>query len=152
MADDEAVDDDLDRVALVLVEGRRVGEVVHLAVDADADEALAAGALEDPIALGLAVLDQRPEDEQPRAFGQRQDLVDDLLDRLALDLAAARRAVRVADPREQQPEMVVDLRHGPDGRPRVARLAPFWSIEIAGERPSIWSTSGFSIWPRNWRA
>ena len=23
------------------------------------------------------------------------------------------------------------------------RLAPFWSMEIAGERPSIWSTSGF---------
>ena len=32
------------------------------------------------------------------------------------------------------------------------RLLPFWSIEIAGERPSMWSTSGFSICPRNWRA
>ena len=29
---------------------------------------------------------------------------------------------------------------------------PFWSIEIAGDRPSMMSTSGFSIWPRNWRA
>jgi hypothetical protein len=28
----------------------------------------------------------------------------------------------------------------------------FWSIEIAGERPSIESTSGFSIRPRNCRA
>jgi hypothetical protein len=28
----------------------------------------------------------------------------------------------------------------------------FWSIEIAGERPSIESTSGFSIIWRNWRA
>ena len=28
----------------------------------------------------------------------------------------------------------------------------FWSIEMAGERPSMKSTSGFSIWPRNWRA
>jgi hypothetical protein len=28
----------------------------------------------------------------------------------------------------------------------------FWSIEIAGESPSIESTSGFSISPRNWRA
>jgi hypothetical protein len=28
----------------------------------------------------------------------------------------------------------------------------FWSMEIAGERPSMWSTSGFSMRPRNWRA
>ena len=35
---------------------------------------------------------------------------------------------------------------------RGLRLAPFWSIEMAGDSPSIWSTSGFSIWPRNWRA
>jgi hypothetical protein len=26
---------------------------------------------------------------------------------------------------------------------------PFWSIEIAGDRPSMMSTSGFSICPRN---
>jgi hypothetical protein len=29
---------------------------------------------------------------------------------------------------------------------------PFWSIEIAGDSPSMKSTSGFSIWPRNCRA
>jgi hypothetical protein len=28
----------------------------------------------------------------------------------------------------------------------------FWSIEMAGESPSMKSTSGFSIRPRNWRA
>jgi hypothetical protein len=28
----------------------------------------------------------------------------------------------------------------------------FCSIETAGERPSIWSTSGFCIISRNWRA
>jgi hypothetical protein len=28
----------------------------------------------------------------------------------------------------------------------------FCSIEIAGDRPSIWSTSGFDIMSRNWRA
>jgi hypothetical protein len=52
--------------------------------------------------------------------------------------------MRPADPGEQQPEVpTVD---------RGFRLAPFWSIEIAGLRPSIWSTSGFSICPRNCRA
>ena len=122
VADDVAVDDDLDRVALVLVELRRVGDVDDLAVDPDADEALPPGAVEDPVALGLAVLDQRAEDEQPRALRQRQDLVDDLLDGLALDRVAVR-AVRDADPREQQPQVVVDLGDGPDRRARVARGA-----------------------------
>ena len=28
----------------------------------------------------------------------------------------------------------------------------FWSIETAGDSPSMKSTSGLSIWPRNWRA
>jgi len=31
-------------------------------------------------------------------------------------------------------------------------LVVFCSIEMAGERPSIESTSGFSICSRNWRA
>src|SRR3954447_16249903 len=35
---------------------------------------------------------------------------------------------------------------------RGLRDVVFWSIEIAGDRPSIESTSGLSIWPRNWRA
>ena len=30
--------------------------------------------------------------------------------------------------------------------------ADFWSIEIAGLRPSMKSTSGLSICPRNWLA
>ena len=55
-------------------------------------------------------------------FGQGQDLVDDLLDRLALDGVAVG-AVRDADPREQQPQVVVDLGDGADRRARVARRA-----------------------------
>jgi hypothetical protein len=35
---------------------------------------------------------------------------------------------------------------------RGLREALFWSIEMAGDRPSMKSTSGLSIWPRNWRA
>jgi hypothetical protein len=35
---------------------------------------------------------------------------------------------------------------------RGLRDAVFWSIEMAGDRPSMKSTSGLSIWPRNWRA
>src|SRR6516164_2963617 len=32
------------------------------------------------------------------------------------------------------------------------RLAAFWSIDTAGDSPSMKSTSGLSICPRNWRA
>jgi hypothetical protein len=35
---------------------------------------------------------------------------------------------------------------------RGLRLVDFWSMETAGDRPSMKSTSGLSIWPRNWRA
>src|SRR3954471_19771083 len=35
---------------------------------------------------------------------------------------------------------------------RGLRLVDFWSIDTAGERPSMKSTSGRSTWPRNWRA
>ena len=97
MADDVPVDHDLDRMALVLVELGRVGDVVQLPVDADTDEALAAGTVDDAVALGLAILDERPEDEQARALGQRQHLVHDLLHALALDGVAVG-TVRDADP------------------------------------------------------
>ena len=120
VADDVAIDDDLDRMALVLVELGRVGDVDHLAVDPDADEALPPGPIEDAVALRLAVLDQRPEDEQPGTFRECEDLVDDLLDALTLDRVAVG-AVRDPDPREEQAQVVVDLRHGPDGRARIPR-------------------------------
>jgi hypothetical protein len=35
---------------------------------------------------------------------------------------------------------------------RGLRLVDFWSIDTAGDRPSMKSTSGLSIWPRNCRA
>src|SRR3954453_7396170 len=34
---------------------------------------------------------------------------------------------------------------------RGLREVDFWSMETAGDRPSMKSTSGLSIWPRNWR-
>jgi hypothetical protein len=35
---------------------------------------------------------------------------------------------------------------------RGLREVVFCSMEMAGDRPSIWSTSGFCIMSRNWRA
>ena len=69
VADHVAVHDDFDRMALVLVQlGRRIRDLVLLAIDTDADEALPPGAVDDPVALRLAVLDERCEHEQARAL------------------------------------------------------------------------------------
>ena len=69
--------------------------------------------------LALPVLDDRRQDEHAGPFGQGVELVDDLLHRLALDLAAADRAVHPPDAGEQEAEVVVDLGHRADRRARV---------------------------------
>ena len=56
-----------------------------------------------------------------RALRELHHLVDDLLGRLPDDRAPADRAVRLADARPQQPQVVVDLGDRADRRARVAR-------------------------------
>jgi hypothetical protein len=117
--DHQPVHDHLDGVALVLVErGRRV-EVELLPVHPHTHEALFTGRVEDAVALGLAVADDRSEDQQPRALRQGEDAVHDLLHGHAGDLMAVG-AVRMADAREQQAQVVVDLGHRAHGRAWVA--------------------------------
>ena len=55
------------------------------------------------------------------ALRHREDAVHHLLDRLGRDLAPALRAVRLADRRVEEAEVVVDLRDRADGRARVLR-------------------------------
>ena len=61
-----------------------------------------------------------PRTQDPGAVRQVTDPVDDLLRALAGDLAAALRAMRMADAGEQQAQVVVDLGHRADRRARVA--------------------------------
>ena len=117
----EAVDHDLDRVLELLVEDDLLLEQPLLAVDLDAREAVATQLLEDVPELALAAAHDRRVDGELRPLGQRQHLLDDLVERLARDRASADRAVRPADPRVEEAEVVVDLGHRPDGRARVAR-------------------------------
>ena len=56
------------------------------------------------------------------------------------------------DPRVQQPQVVVDLGDRADGRARVAARPPSGRWTPPGDSPSMKSTSGLSIWPRNCRA
>ena len=148
---DEPVDDDGDVVLELLVEVDVLLELAHLAVDLDAREAVGAQLLEELAVLALAPAHDRGDDAEARARLELADVVDDLLHALPRDGPAALRAVRVADAGEEQAQVVVDLGDRAHGGPRVAGVV-FWSMEMAGERPSMLSTSGLSIWPRNWRA
>ncbi len=71
--------------------------------------------------FALALPDDRREHLEARAVGHLEHAVDDRLRRLLGDELAADRAVRAADPGEEQPEVVRDLGDGADRRARVAR-------------------------------
>ena len=67
----------------------------------------------------LRSCDHRGEQHQARARRQRQHLVHHLAHGLGREVEAVIRAARGAGPREQQPQVVVDLRHRADGRARI---------------------------------
>ena len=119
----DAVDHDLERMLLHLVERDVLAQVADAPVYADAREAAAARGHEQLLVLALPVPDQRSEDQETRALLVFADLVDYLLDGLRHDRDSVVRTVRHADAREQQTKMVVDLRDGPDSRSRVPRRA-----------------------------
>jgi hypothetical protein len=104
----------------LLVEDDLLLEQALLAVHLHAREPFGAQLLEDVLVLALAVADDRRVDCEPRPLRQLQDLVDDRLLALAGDRAAADGAVRLADARVEEAQVVVDLGHRADGRARVA--------------------------------
>ena len=120
----EAVDDDVEVVDLGAVELDLVAEVDDRAVDARAHEALAPQALELELELTLAGARDGRHERELRPLRHGEHAVDDLLDRLRLDALAAVRAVRNADSRVEQPQVVGDLGHGADGGPRGLREGP----------------------------
>ena len=111
---DDAVDDDIEVVRFAAVERDLVAEVDDGAVDAGADEAFPAHAFELELQLPLSRARDRREHAEASALGHRQDAVDDLLHRLRLDALATVGAVRDADAREQEAQVVGDLGDGAD--------------------------------------
>ena len=71
--------------------------------------------------LALAFVDHRREQQQRRAFGQPQHLVDHLADGLRRQVDAVIRTARHADAREQQSQVIVDLGDRADRRARIVR-------------------------------
>ena len=96
--DAHAIDDDLDRVLLLLVEGRDVLEALDEAVDAHAREAGLARLLEHLAELALSVLGLARHERRLRLRGQREQLVDDLGWPLRAATAARRTGGSAASP------------------------------------------------------
>ena len=117
----EPVDDDLDRVLELLVEDDLLLEQPLLAVDLDPREAVGAQLLEHVTELALAVAHDGRVDGEARPLGQCEDLLDDLVEALPGDRAAADRAVWPSDAGVEEAKVVVDLGDGSDRRARVPR-------------------------------
>ena len=103
----------------ILVQIDRLGQIIEIAVYANTDIAASARVLKDLGVLALLAADDRGEDLELCPFGERRYLIDNLIDGLLTDLLAALRTVRCADTRPEQAEVIVDLRHGANGRARV---------------------------------
>ena len=118
----EPVDDDLDRVLRVLGEPRNRVDLVHLAVDANANETLRAKLDEELELLALAVDDDRREDHELRILRKRERRVDHLRNGHRRELLLrVIRTVRIADPRVEEAQVVVDLGDRAYGRAGVVR-------------------------------
>ena len=87
---------------------------MDLAVDPQPHEALRAQLLEQVRLLALASDDERREDHQARVFRQLQHVIHHLRHALRGEQDVVIGAVRVADAREQQAQVVVDLGDGAD--------------------------------------
>ncbi len=118
----EPIDDDLDRMLGCLRQPRHRVDFVHLAVDAHADETLRPQLDEEVELLALPVDDHRGQDHQLRVLGERQRRVDHLRNghrgELLLRMLGT---VRIADPRIEQPQVIVDLGDGAHRRARIVR-------------------------------
>ena len=116
----QPVDNGLDRVLLLLLQPRRVGERVHDAVHPDPRVPLDLQVVEQVDVLAFSLPDHRGQDLEPGAFGHLENAIDDLLRGLLGDRFPTDGAMRPADAGEQQPEVVVDLGDRADRRARVA--------------------------------
>ena len=119
-ADDQPIDDDPDVVVPPPVEPGGIGEIDEPVVDPGAHEAFTKGAFEQIPELALATADEGREHLDPRALRPLEQPGRDLRRRLGPYGPAARGTVRRSGPGPEQPEEVIDLGDGADGRTRVA--------------------------------
>ena len=147
----EPVDDDLDVLLFVPVEVDLFIGPDDLPVDRNPGIPFLVEILENLLVRPLLLPDDRCKDRDlARVFGR--DPVGDLIGALGRDRDVVLGAVRRPDAGEEEPEVIVDLGDGPDRAGRGFFEVVFCSMEMAGESPSMESTSGLCMTPRNWRA
>src|SRR5262249_14955512 len=117
---DEAIDDDLDRMGLILRECQLFFQIVDLAVHSYAYEPRPTELLKLPPELALAPTRNRRQYLDAASFGQLANAVDDFGNRLRTDRLAATEAMRLADPGVEEAQEVVNLRDGADGRAGIS--------------------------------
>ena len=116
---DQAVDDGVERVLLLLVQADLVVEPQHDPVDAHAREARLAHGLDHVLVLALPLRHERGQHQELRALRELHHLVHDLLRRLLRHGPPAAVAAQPSDPRPEHAQVVVQLRDGAHGRARV---------------------------------
>ena len=119
--DDEAVDDDVDVVADVLVEFGNFFDEIVFPVDSKARESAAAKTLDGVFVRSLLVFDDRGTQDELAAFGVGKDGLAHFHRGRRGNRDMVMRAVRHPDPREEKPKEIVDLGNRPDGGTRVVR-------------------------------
>lgn len=116
----QAVDHDFDGVLFLLVQSRRIAQLIHLPVDAHADKAAFLQVFQELGVFALAPAHQRRHQGQARSLGQRENLVDHLVDRLLADFSAAFGTMRHAHPGVEQAQIIVDFRDRSHGGAGIA--------------------------------
>ena len=119
--ENQTVDDDVNGVLFVLVERDLFGEVVEAPVHACADVTRALGVGKNLFVHTLLCAHDGGEYHEAAALRERENAVEDLVERLLGDLPPADRAVGRPDARVEQTQIVVDLRDRPDCGARVLR-------------------------------
>src|SRR5262249_46570723 len=117
----QPIDQHFNGMTLVLVEDRLLAQLVELAVDFRAHETSTAQIRQFLAILALAVAHDGRKYVEARTLGPRHDAIADLLHALLGNFPSAVVAECVSHPGEQQPQVVVDLGYGADGRTRIVR-------------------------------
>src|SRR6185436_6966407 len=129
----QAIDDYFNRMVAALVELDLFVELSNLPVNPGAIKTRACKLLDLLFELALSAANDRSEDHHPLAFGKMCHLLDDLIDRLTGNGAAALRAVGLTDRRKKQTKIIVDFGDRSDRRSRTATGRLLFDGDRGGE-------------------
>ena len=104
----------------ILVQFDLFRQFIHAAVDNHTHITTSLRLLKQLLMLALSAAHNRRQQLDLRALRQFHDLIDHLVNRLLFDLFSTLRAMRHTDPRIEQSEVVVDLRHRSHRRAGIA--------------------------------